>query len=300
MAMPEPSQRYCGRVFSAAELDQIRAIIAADDQPNRAEIARRVCRQLSWYRPNGDLKAMSCRVVLLKMHRDELVQLPAPGNSNGNGRIPRHVEPGEPLPAITAVLASLLPLRIERVVKSEQSRQWNAQIARHHYLGYVPLPGAQQRYLVYASDGRLLACLGFAAAAWKMAPRDRWIGWDAAKRATNLNYIVNNNRFLILPHVTVANLASKILGQLSRRIGSDWEESYGYRVYLLETLVERERFHGTSYRAANWQCLGQTQGRGKLDRKHAHSVPVKDIWAYPLHRRWRDAVLTLPSPNVAD
>ena len=103
MAMPEPSQRYCGRVFSAAELDQIRAIIAADDQPNRAEIARRVCRQLSWYRPNGDLKAMSCRVVLLKMHRDELVQLPAPGNSNGNGRIPRHVEPGEPLPAARVI-----------------------------------------------------------------------------------------------------------------------------------------------------------------------------------------------------
>jgi hypothetical protein len=298
--MIEQTYRYCGREFLATELDQIRAIIAAPDQPRRAEIARRVCRQLSWYRPNGELKAMSCRVALLKMHRDSLILLPKPRGGNGNGRIRRHLDPGEVAAAITRPLAELLPLRIDRVVEKDQSREWNEQIARHHYLGYVPLPGAQLRYLVHARDGRLLSALGFAAAAWKMAARDRWIGWDAGKREANLNYIVNNNRFLILPHVQVANLASKILGEISRRIGADWEREYGYRVYLLETLVERERFHGTSYRAANWQCLGQTQGRGKLDRLHAHAVPVKDIWVYPLHRHWRDAVLALPSPNAAD
>lgn len=291
--------RYCGRLFTSDELTVISHIIGAADRPNRAEVSRRVCRQLSWLRPNGELKAMSCRVALLKMHRDGLLQLPAPNNGNGNGKLLRYHVPEKAEPALTEPLKNLLPLAVKVVVSSAQSRCWNNLMACHHYLGYVPLPGAQVRYLIYGQQGQLLSALGFGAAAWKIADRDNWIGWDAATRARNLNYIVNNNRFLIIPHVQVGNLASKILAIAARRIADDWEKLYGYRVFLLETFVECDRFRGTCYRAANWQCLGKTQGRGKMDRYNKYELPVKGIYVYPLTKEWKGKLLNAPSPNYA-
>ena len=279
---PAMPYRYCGRSFTDAELAQIRRIIAAPENPHRLEISRQVCRQLHWLRPDGRLKDMSCRVALLKMHRDQVIQLPPPRKRNGNGRIRVRFTPAsQERPPVAGDLASLHSLRLEPVFNSSQSRLWNELIARYHYLGYTPLPGAQYRYLIYSGHD-LLGAIGFGAAAWKMAPRDRWIGWNSSTREANLRYITNNNRFLILPWVKVKNLASKILAMVARRISFDWQQRYGYPLVLLETLVETERFRGSCYRAANWLCVGQTQGRGKLDRRHEHRLPVKDIYLYPL------------------
>ncbi len=165
-------------------------------------------------------------------------------------------------------------------------RLWNEYIDRYHYLGYQPLPGAQLRYFAHAQDG-LLALMGFGAAAWKTAPRDTFIGWTAHQRETRLHLIVNNARFLILPWVRSKNLASKLLGLAARRLPADWHSRYGYRPVLLETFVEKQRFTGTCYRAANWSCLGDTQGRSKLDTAHAHAVPVKSVWVFPLDTGFR-------------
>ena len=160
-----------------------------------------------------------------------------------------------------------------------------------HYLGYKPLPGAQIRYLVHAGP-HLLAALGFGAAAWKVAPRDRFIGWKPEDREKNLHIIVNNARFLILPWVTSRNLASRILAGVAKKLPADWQVRYGYRPLLLETFVEVERFTGACYRAANWLHLGQTQGRGKLDRYNLQRLPKKHIHVYPLHKKFLSILST--------
>lgn len=279
--------RYCGRDFSAAEIKIINTIIETPDHPSRAEISRRVCRELRWYRPSGQLKDMSCRVVLLRMQRDGLIRLPPPRNGNGNGntciKLSARSVPGSPFSG----RVDNYRFDIEIVESAEQSRLWNEYIARYHYLGYTPLPGAQIRYLV-STGSEMVAALGFGAAAWKMAPRDRWIGWTAPQRQCRLPFIANNSRFLILPWIRVKNLASAVLGAIARRIADDWQMRYNHPVYMLETLVETERFYGTCYRAANWLHLGRTQGRGKLDRTHKQALPVKDIYVYPLTKNFRE------------
>jgi len=274
--------RYCSRLFDETEIEQIRRISAADDQPSRAEISRRVCQQFHWLRPNGKLKDMSCRVALLRMQHDGLITLPPPANGNGNGkiRVPLTDLSVQGAPIIGSA-GQLSDLQLQGVFTSKQSRLWNELIARYHYLGYTPLPGAQYRYLI--TDGnRPLAAIGFGAAAWKMAPRDRWIGWTASTREANLMYVANNNRFLILPWVRIKNLASKILAITTKQLRLDWPRRYGHHLSLLETLVETERFAGTSYKAANWQYLGKTKGRGKLPRPNQQPLPIKDIYVYPL------------------
>ena len=152
---------------------------------------------------------------------------------------------------------------------------------RYHYLGYTPLAGAQLKYLVYSGE-RLLALLGFGASAWKIAPRDWYIGWSEEKRAENLQLVVNNARFLILPWVASRNLASMILSRVTARLADDWMSRYRYKPVLLETFVEKKRFTGASYRAANWQLVGSTKGRGKKDRFNDAALPIKDIYLYPL------------------
>jgi hypothetical protein len=180
----------------------------------------------------------------------------------------------------------LSQLTIDPVVSKHDSLLWNAYIERHHYLGHQLLPGAQLRYFVRAA-GDVVAALGFGASAWKVKSRDERIGWTSEQRRRNLHLIVNNARFLILPWIQCRNLASRVLSLVNRRLANDWHARYAYRPVLLETFVEKPRFTGTCYRAANWQYLGDTQGRGKLDTFHHNSEPIKGVWIYPLVPNYR-------------
>ncbi len=278
----------CGRTFKPDDLGEIRKIIAGEPTPNRREIATRTCEVLEWLRPDGRLKEMSCRVALLRLEKLGLIELPPPTTTNGNGKSycgSRTLEPA--LFAIPTKVRELDGLGVRAVEGRKDSRLWNEAVSRFHYLGYKPLAGAQMRYLVEYSTG-LLAVLGFGASAWKVAPRDEWIGWSREQRERRLHLIVNNARFLILPWVRVRNLASWILGHCARRLPSDWEERYGYCPVLLETFVDQSQFRGTCYAAANWHFVGETKGRGKLDRKHRHALPVKKIYVNPLSRSFRE------------
>lgn len=230
---------------------------------------------------------MSARVALLRMERDGLIQQPPPRKPGGRGPWPLHLPPGPLPPPLSATLSELRPLRLRAVDSTGDSRLWNDTVARHHYLGYTPLPGAQRRYLIESAQGQLLCLFGFAAAAWACQPRDNFIGWEPEERLQNLHLVVANTRFLILPWVRAPHLASAALGLVARQIGPDWEAVYGYRPALLETFVETGRFTGTSYRAANWVHVGQTRGRGKLDRTKARALPVKHVYLYPLGKDWR-------------
>jgi hypothetical protein len=283
---------YCGRDFSQSEIKQIRRIIAEEPPKMRVEISRAVCRAFKWYKRDGGLKDMSCRVALLRMEKDGLIKLPPPKrpNVNGKNRI-RFTSDTKPQSQILLSAGELPDLRIELVCSLRESRLWNEYVHRYHYLGYKPLPGAQLRYFIY-SQNNILALLGFGASAWKVAPRDKFIGWSIKQRTSNIHLIINNARFLILPWIKSKNLASKILSLVSKRIQNDWQRKYGYQPVLLETFVECERFQGTCYKAANWTKVGVTKGRGKLDVKHEHALPVKDIFLYPVNKKFRQVLVS--------
>jgi len=236
---------YCGRCFTVAELAQIRRIVGEDPARTRWAISQRVCEALDWRKLDGGLKEMSCRVALLRMQADGVVELPAPRRRNGNGRgyarRTAQAERGEP---VSTPACELEGLRLVAVSGRADSRLWNEYVERYHYLGYCRLPGAQLRYLAQAA-GRTLAAMGFAAAAWKTAPRDTFIGWSRQQRERNLHLVAGNARFLILPWVRSRHLASKLLGMAARRLPDDWQARYGYRPVLLETFVDA-RFAGTS------------------------------------------------------
>ncbi len=286
MEVQLPSQ-LCGKAFSTTELAKIREIVQKAKPRLRAEIARKVCEALDWRDGQEVLKLMSCRVALLKLHRLGCIELPPPRNGNGNGKPLSTQKPVLPEPAAMDIPAGQLDgLHLHRVGNKKDSALWNGLIDRYHYLGYQPLAGAQIRYLIRWRGGELGA-LGWSAAAWKVGPRDRWIGWNAKVREKNLGLVVNNARFLILPWVQSKNLASKVLAMSARRVVKDFERCYGLQPVLLETFVESGRFRGTCYRAANWFHLGRTQGRGKCDREHRAALPVKEIYALPLVKDFR-------------
>jgi hypothetical protein len=276
---------YCGRNFTAEELRAVRRIIADHHDASRARLSRLVCELLDWRRPDGRLKDMSCRVAMLRMQDDGLFVLPPPSRTNGNGkRYRRRTVAAEPeLLHVDTPAGRIDGLHLDPVAgRGERSHLWNEYIDRYHYLGYHPLPGAQMRYFARCADGQILALMGFGAAAWKAAPRDRFIGWTPDQRKARLHLVVNNARFLILPWVHSKNLASTLLAKAARRLPADWLDRYGHRPALLETFVETPRFRGTCYRAANWLHVGETTGRGKLDRTHDAALPTKSIWLHPL------------------
>jgi len=284
--LPE-SVTFCGRRFVRSELELMRQIAAEFVGLGRTEIARTLCELLEWKRPSGGLKNYECRQLLERLAEQGWLRLPAvrPLGPRGPRRVRLSAASAEQ-PELTGTAGQYEPLRLMVVEgASADSRLWMELIERHHYLGYRVPVGAQLRYLVRSQRTGVLACLQWTSAAWKMAARDRWIGWNAEERARNLPYIVNNSRFVILPWVRIRGLASKILAHCARQLPEDWQRRYGYRPLLLETLVDGQRFAGTCYRAANWILLGQTQGRGRMDRYHqADGSARKLVFVYPLCR----------------
>jgi len=278
-----------GRDFSEDILSRIRARVLDDATLTRSALSREVCGWLGWQDNAGRPKDMSCRVALLKLARRGLIELPAAQEVSFSRRT-QAAPPAEQASwlSMCAPLRQLGPVWLVPVdsAQAEMSRTWWAMMQTHHPLGAGPLCGAQIRYLV-ACEAGVIGGLSFSAAAWRLAPRDEWIGWDDAARRAGLSKVVNNSRFLILPSVQVPNLASHVLALALKRLRVDWQARYDVTPVLVETFVDSTRYRGTCYRAANWIHLGQTQGRGRQDRTHTARGTAKGIWVYPLQPHWQ-------------
>ena len=229
---------------------------------------------------------MTCRVALLRMQADGLIELPPsrigvvrkrahfPSTCASDAQTPIR-QPVHELPRIT----------LQVVSGKSTSLLWNEYMARYHYLGYAAMSGSQIRYNVFAGE-QLVACISFCACAWKLKDRERFIGWSEQQRQKNLQLVINNARFLVLPWIQSKGLASKILALAARQLQKDWKHRYGFEPVLLETFVEYERHKGTCYKAANWVNVGRTTGRGKKSISHERLIPAKDIWLYPLRKNF--------------
>jgi hypothetical protein len=286
----EETVSFCGRVLTAGELSLVRQIIADFPRLSQAELAYTICELMEWRRPNGKLKSPECVEWLQKWQLRSLPGLPQLRVTKPRGahRLLDNDAQSDPQPPLHGRLADYQPLSLQLIQDLAGRRLFQQYIQRYHPLGYRVPYGAQLRYLVRTPSRDVLACLLFTSAAWKMAPRDHWIGWSDQARRANLSRVVNNARFLILPWVEVPHLASHLLSQMAKRISADWQKLYAHPVHLLETFVDSERFEGTCYRAANWVMLGYTTGRGKNDFTHKPNRSLKQVLAYPLHRRFRE------------
>lgn len=277
---------YCGREFSPADIQTINRLMQDDPRLRRTALSRTLCELFEWRKPNGELKDMTCRVALLRMQADGLITLPPSAQRSTSPRREPHCPPTaatDAQPPLLLPVHELAPLRLCPVTTPASSRLWNEYMARYHYLGYTPMSGSQMRWNVFAGE-QLVALLSFGASAWRLAARERFIGWNEPQRLKNLQLVVNNARFLILPWIQSKGLASKILSRIARQLPDDWHRRYGYRPVLFETFVESQRHRGTCYKAANWTHVGQTTGRGKTSRVHHQIIPIKDIWLYPLRK----------------
>ena len=283
-----------GRHLNEPDLQGIRQWLGEHPDWSRWRLSREVAAHWQWRNGAGQLKDMAARTLLVKLHQRGLIELPprrqVPTNRMRCRAAVPALEDGQRRP-IECELRQLGILSVSEVSRQARERAWvAAALSQFHYLGFGGAVGENLHYVVRDGQGRPLACLVFGAAAWKCQARDQFLNWSAQQRQRHLGLLANNTRFLILPWVKVAHLASWILGQVSRRLAQDWQAKYGHPIVVLETFVERERFAGTAYRAANWLAVGATAGRTRQDRHTCMRAPIKDIYLYPLRRNFRQVL----------
>lgn len=280
--------RYRGRQATSQEVAFIRQLIAANPADSRRGLSVKLCRALNWVQPNGELRDMVCRGYMLALDRAGLIRLPAKKCNPPNPLVTRQ-KPAEidiDQKPLSTALKNIRPLKFLQVRRSGFEKLYNALIETHHYLGYCQPVGEHLKYIVFAGQ-RPIGCLAWSSAARHIGCRDRFIGWSADSRRRHLDLIAYNTRFLILPWVRVPYLASHILAQMAKVVPVDWHRTYNHGIYYLETFVDKERFAGSCYKAANWIYLGDTTGRGKNDQSKKVNRSIKAVFGYPLSRDFR-------------
>ena len=281
--------RYRGRVVNAEGVLFIRRLIAENPGLSRRRLSSTLCETWDWKQPNGALRDMVCRGLLLMLHRAGEIELPPVRQLSLNPFVRRE----KPQPALvdmtpmTGSVADLRPLSFQQVRRTSDEPLFNSLMEHHHYLGYQQPVGEQLKYLIW-SQGRPIACMAWSSAPRHLGSRDRHIGWSAEARRRNIRFIAYNTRFLILPWVHAPHLASHILGRIASTLSKDWEQLYSHPVYFAETFIDPGRFRGTCYRAANWKLMGLTTGRGKDSVSKVANRSIKEVLGYPLTPRFRE------------
>jgi len=281
-----------GRTVTAADIALIRQLIAAHPQNSRRALSKQLCEAWNWRQPNGALRDMVCRGLMLALHRAGHIELPKVRQLPPNPLSRRGEARQKPLSVsveatpLRVSLAELGPIALRQVRRTGEEPLCNSLLEQYHYLGYRQPVGEQLKYLAFA-QGRPVAALAWSSAPRHLGARDRFIGWSAQARRENIRFLAYNTRFLILPFIQVPHLASHLLGRMARQLSADWERTYGHPVYCLETFVDPQRFQGTCYRAANWIALGRTLGLGKDAPNQTPNRSLKEVWVYPLTADFR-------------
>ena len=290
--MEEEILRHRGRVVTRADVAFIRTLIAEHPGASRRALSKILCEAWDWRQPNGTLRDIVCRGLMLELYRAGQIELPRVRYITQNPLGRRGAQRRKPAPALVdttplnASLDAIRPLEFRQVRHTWEEPIFNSLLDRYHYLGYAHPVGEHLKYLVYAL-GRPIACLAWSSAPRHLGPRDRFIGWSSEARRKNIRFLAYNTRFLLLPFIRVEHAPSHILGCMARLLSQDWERVYGHRIYYLETFVDPERFRGTSYVAANWIFLGLTTGRGKDDHTNKPNRSIKQVLGYPLRKDFR-------------
>jgi Domain of unknown function (DUF4338) len=287
--------RYRGQEITREQVAFLRAFIRTHPESSRWKLSRQVCEALGWKQANGALRDVVCRGLLLMLERAGEIELP-PVRWQIRGQCRRERRRPEALLLNTTPLAmplkALEPVEIQAVRRTADEPLFNSLMEHYHYLSYEQPVGEHLKYLVWA-QGRPIACLAWSSAPRHLGSRDRYIGWSAAARRRNIRFIAYNTRFLILPWVRVPHLASHILGKVANALSDDWQRLYGHPIYFAETFIDPGRFRGTCYRAANWQLLGLTTGRGKDDHTNKPNRPIKQVLGLPLTPHFRELLSQL-------
>jgi hypothetical protein len=280
--------RYRHRVITEDDLVFIRKLIAEHPGSSRRDLSKKLCLAWNWVQANGALRDMVCRSLMLTLYRDGLIELPPVRQVSRNPMVERNRPPLVSVDEapLQMTLSELGPLELRQVRRTSEEALFNSLVRHHHYLGYSQPVGEHLKYLVFAG-GRPVACVAWSSAPRHLGSRDRFIGWDKQARLKNIKHLAYNTRFLILPWVKVPHLASHILGRMARTLSSDWQRVYAHPIYFVETFIDRQRFAGTCYRAANWTVLGETTGRGKDDLTHKANRSIKEVLGYPLVKDFR-------------
>ncbi|MGH7602324.1 MAG: Druantia anti-phage system protein DruA [bacterium] len=283
-----------GKIIRPDDLALIRQLLTTDGDKGRTHLSQQLCRIWDFRQTNGTYREIACRDLLRQLERRGLITLPSPLRSTRKPGYRNRTFLSQPLDVTTLEgrVDHFSALKIELVSRTASEKFYNGLIGAYHYLGYGQGTGEQLKYVI-ALETRPLGAIGFAAAAWRVACRDRFIGWDDQARRKNLPLVVNNHRFLILPWIQIPNLASWILAHVTRRLRDDWRAVYAHDIVLVETCVEKKRFHGTCYRAANWIDVGETVGRGRNDRTSTNWLPIKQVYLYPLDPNFRQRCQTI-------
>ncbi len=285
--------RCQGRHILPSDLSWLRDLVAQHPEWSRHKLTQHICRHWGWQTHTGQLKTFAARSLIDKLEQRGFLNLPPIRVACRRSLLPpfrKDFIPPDATP-LEASLNDLTPLSIHiPTPHSYEASCVGYYLNQLHYLGFTRTVGEQIKYLVRDRSGQDLACLLFGSAAWTIAPRDAFVGWEPATRKDNINFMTNNTRFLILPWVRVPHLASHLLGRVMRRLRQDWIDHYGHPVHLVETFVERDRFKGICYKAANWLHVGHTKERSRQDRHNDRRVPVKEIYLYPLIRHFRQAL----------
>jgi hypothetical protein len=279
----------CGREITSQELDEIQETVGLFPKLSRAELAATICEHLGWMTASGSYKTDACIKLLEKLESGGFVRLPEKREHCIRGQSQRPISltsRTEPQPDIVCNFRELSLLRVKIVNDKESTGLWNEYVSRYHYLGCKKPFGYFLRYFVVSERG-LLGCILFAGASKALNVRDRWIGWTERQRLNNLAWVINNTRFLIFPWVRVKNLASHVLGQAARCIKDDWLEHWGYSPVMLETFVDPRHYHGSCYKAANWEYLGMTTGEGLVRKGKTYTTTPKMIFVKPLVKNFR-------------
>lgn len=291
---------YSGRGFTSEEIELIKWTRKRYTNLSRHELAGTICEFLGWTTPSGRAKLPQCVAFLEKLENEGFIELP-PAVASKSKRSRASIIPNYDIDTTPIVgdLKDFEPIHLEIARAGDELKLWRKYVNDYHMLGDKQVFGSRLQYFIKSGETKL-GCMQFSASSWALESRDKWIGWSMEDKKKRLHFIVNNSRYLIFPWVNIKNLASKALALAIKQIQKDWLREYSYAPVLLETFVDLSHFAGTCYKASNWIYIGETKGRGRMDRKNEFTLSQKVIYMYPLQKDFKDCLKGLKPCKVVN